>query len=381
MMKRLLKFLGVVVALLVLAVVGAVAALVLSAPRTARPVGIQQVLARDPGGKPIAVTVFYPTAEKPRLIRLGIGFLWLAPKAAVEPGRHPLVVISHGTGGGALSHLDTALALAGAGYVVAAPMHTGDNILDQSKVGTSAWFIDRSRQIARVNDYLLNAWPAHDRLDPSRIGLFGFSAGGTTALITIGGAPDLARVGPHCHTQPEFACTLMRSGTGLRAPAPSEWTHDPRVRAAVVAAPGLGFAFEPNGLSAIRAPVQLWQGAADTSVPPATNADVVRRGLPVAPEFHLVENAVHFSFLAPCGVNAVMLPKMLCADPRGFDRSAFHAKFNVAVIGFFDRSLGAPPASERPRRPHDLELSWGMSDLHPTQTTSLPACAKRRRPP
>jgi predicted dienelactone hydrolase len=307
------------------------------------------VLAPDPAGKPIAVTVFYPTAEKPRLIWVGTGFLRLAPRAAVEAGRHPLVVISHGTGGGPLSHLDTALALAGAGYVVAAPMHNGDNLLDQSEVGTSAWFVDRSRQIARVNDYLLRSWPAHDRLDASRIGLFGFSAGGTTALIAIGGALDLARVGAHCREHPEFACTLMRSRTGLRTPAPSTWTHDPRVRAAVVAAPGLGFAFEPNSLPAIQVPVQLWQGGADASVPPATNADVVRRGLPVAPEFHLVENAGHFAFLTPCGLNAVLLPKMLCVDPRGFDRSAFHERFNASVVGFLDRSLGY--ASDRKPAP------------------------------
>ena len=38
---------------------------------------------------------------------------------------------------------------------------------------------------------MLASWPHHDALDPSRIGMFGFSAGGFTALVAIGGTPDL----------------------------------------------------------------------------------------------------------------------------------------------------------------------------------------------
>ena len=45
----------------------------------------------------------------------------------------PFVVISHGTGSSFLGHYDTAIALAGAGYVVAAVTHTGDNYTDQSR--------------------------------------------------------------------------------------------------------------------------------------------------------------------------------------------------------------------------------------------------------
>lgn len=339
-MKRVLKLVGGLLAVLCLVAIGLIALLVATATRPGRPVGVQQVLAADAGHAPVPVTVFYPTETKPSLVWSGLSFTWLAPDAAVAGGRHPLVVISHGTGGAPTGHLDTALALAEAGYVVAAPTHAGDNFRDQSAVGTGDWIVDRAREVARVNDFLLNDWEDRGRLDPRRVGLFGYSAGGTTALVTVGATPDFARVEPHCRTRPEFVCQLMKPG--LRVPAAGEWTHDPRVRAAVVVAPGFGFTFEPDGLSAVRAPVQLWEGDADASLPLATNAGAVRRLLPDAPEFHLVENADHFSFLAPCGVTAPLLPKMLCADPRGFDRAAFHEQFNASVVGFFDRSLAAP---------------------------------------
>lgn len=249
----------------------------------------------------------------------------------------PLVVISHGTGAGPMSHADTAQALAEAGFVVAAPMHPGDNFQDDSGVGKPQWFSDRSRNVSRVIDFMLTGWDDRARLDPRRVGVFGFSAGGTTALIVIGGAPDLSRVGPHCAAHPEFVCRIM-SPQAVKGGAAPEWTHDRRIRAAVVAAPGIGFAFQRAGLAHVQAPVQLWTGAADETVPTATNADVVRRLLPHAPEFHEVEGAVHLSFLAPCTAQS---PPMLCQDKPGFDRAAFHREFNQAIVGFFRKQLRA----------------------------------------
>jgi predicted dienelactone hydrolase len=339
-MKRVLKIAGALLGVVVLAGAGMVAFLVATAARPARPVGVQQVLAADPEHAPVAVTIFYPTTQKPRLVWSGLSFAWLAPKGAVAGQELPLVVVSHGTTGASTSHLDTALALAEAGYVVAAPMHVGDNFQDPSAVGTDRWIVDRAREVARVNDFMLGAWADHGRIDPRRVGVFGHSAGGTTALIAVGGTPDLARVGPHCAAHPEIVCKLMKPKG--RTPAAQEWTHDGRIRAAVVVAPGFGFAFAPDGLAGVRAPVQLWAGEADTNVPLATNAGLVRSLLPRAPEFHLVPGAGHAAFLAPCGAAALLLPKMVCADPKGFDRTAFHRQFNKSVVAFFDRSLSAP---------------------------------------
>jgi predicted dienelactone hydrolase len=59
----------------------------------------------------------------------------------------PLVVISHGNGGGPQSHADLAMALANAGYVVAAIMHPGDNYADGSALGAVSFFSGRTRQL------------------------------------------------------------------------------------------------------------------------------------------------------------------------------------------------------------------------------------------
>ena len=341
-MMRYLKLAAKIAVGVILAGLVALAiALVATAVRPARPVGLHVGAAADPGHPAIPVAILYPTTDTPGWTWFGQGMVQLARDGAVDGSGLPMIVISHGTGGAQASHLDTALALVEAGYVVAVPLHPGDNFQDDSRVGSGDWIVDRARHIARVDDYVLSRWPGGGHVDGTRIGLFGYSAGGTTGLVAIGGTPDLAGVAPYCARHREFVCALLPA-MPMRVPAASEWTHDPRIRAAVIVAPGLGFAFAPDGLAAARRPVQLWAGAADENAPVATNAGVVRGLLPLAPEYHVVEGAAHFSFMPPCGLMRPLLPHALCTDPDGFDRSAFRAPFNRQVVAFFNRALARP---------------------------------------
>lgn len=307
-----------------------------TALRPSQPVGFQQVVAPDEGHKPITVDVWYPTDAKPGFVLAGLAGQHVASDGPVKGTALPLVVMSHGTGGNSTSHLDTALALAEAGFVVAAPMHTGDNFRDDSTVGTSDWLVDRSRHISRVTDFMIGRWKDHGHLEQRRVGVFGFSAGATTALIAIGGAPNLDLVAKQCADHPEFVCKLQKPGSPLHNPPAPGWTRDRRITAAVIAAPGLGFTFAPKGLLTVTAPVQLWAGADDQTVPLATNADLVRRLLPNPPSFHSVAGASHYSFLMPCGLIG---PPAICKDKDGFDRAAFHRDFNQAVVSFFRKNL------------------------------------------
>ena len=335
-MKLVAKVLLGLVLVFAVVVIGVLAAVVLDAARPANPVGFEQATVPDPQDKPLAVGIWYPTNSQSRPTLMGLSVQRIAMNGTVVGRNLPLIVISHGTAGLLSSHSDTALALASAGFVVAAVTHTGDNAHDQSSVGTPRWLIDRPRHIHLVLDYMLNKWPMHEKLDKTRIGMFGFSAGGFTALVSIGGVPDLARITSHCTAQPEFACTLWKRLPSASVPA-TAWVHDPRIKAAVIAAPGYGFAFDPDGLSQVTAAVQLWNGADDRNVPYQTNEAVVRRLLPTPPEYHAVPGAAHFSFLAPC---PSWLFPLICDDPNGFDRVAFHRDFNHSIIAFYQKQLG-----------------------------------------
>jgi predicted dienelactone hydrolase len=160
-------------------------------------------------------------------------------------------------------------------------------------------------------------------------------------LASAGARPDLGRVATHCAAGSELVCELLRAasspllqpGASADAEPPSA---DPRIRAASVAAPGMAFTLDTQGLADVRVPVQLWSADEDANVPYATNTRLVREGLGDRVEFHPVPGAVHFSFLVPCGPVG---PPLLCADPPPFDREAFHAEMNARVVAFFDRTL------------------------------------------
>ncbi len=313
-----------------------------TALRSERPVGFQIVQAADPNGQPFAIGVWYPTEARTwPTTWLGLGMMDVARDAPVSGRGLPLVVVSHGNGGGPGSHADLAMALAGAGYIVAAPMHPGDNYMDQSAAGTVGWISGRNRQVRVTIDYLLKDWPGHAYIDQGRIGAFGFSAGAATMLTTVGAKPDLGRIAQYCTGSAEFICGLLRDGKsallnpGLAGKG-NDFAPDPRIKAAVIAAPGLGFLMDSAALEQVSVPVQLWSGDQDQSVPYATNSKAVREALGSGAEFHAIPGAGHFSFLVPCGI---LGPPLLCADEGEFDRKAFHTKMNAAVIEFLGRHL------------------------------------------
>ena len=299
--------------------------------------GFQQGLAADPGGKPLVIGVWYPSRAVARPVSLGPTTMTVAISAPVDGRDLPMVVMSHGTGGSYLGHVDTAIALADAGFVVVALNHTGDNYADQSR-NVAIW--DRSRQVSRVIDHMLSTWEGHAAIDPRRIGIFGFSAGGFTALASIGGIADFAKIGPMCQQYPdEYTCQLIAKSDGAAASPPAGAFADERIRAAVVAAPALGYTFAPDGLKNVKVPVQLWRADDDVVLPHPRYAEAVRGALPEAPDYHVVPNAGHFDFLAPCSDALASMAPAICTSAPGFDRTAFHAAFNTEVVKFFEKTL------------------------------------------
>ena len=303
-----------------------------------RAAGFQQGTAADPDGKPLLIGIWYPSQTTPKPVSMGPTTMAVALNAPLNGQALPLVVVSHGTGGSLLSHFDTAIALADAGMVVVALNHTGDNYADQSR---STDIMDRSRQVSRVIDHMLSTWEGRVAIDPGRIGMFGFSSGGFTALASIGGIADFATIGPMCRQYPQdFACQLLaKSQSPVVFTAPTVVT-DARIKAAVVAAPALGFTFSPDGLKNVSVPVQLWRAENDVIVPHPRYAEAVRLAMPVAPEYHVVPNAGHFDFLVPCSEALASLAPSICTSAPGFDRAAFHIDFDSSVVKFFQRTLG-----------------------------------------
>ena len=302
--------------------------------------GFQQGVAADPGGKPIVIGIWYPSQTTAEPVSIGPTTMTVAINAPLTGKALPMIVMSHGTGGSYLGHIDTAIALADAGFVVVAMSHTGDNYADQSR---SVDVMDRPRQVSRVIDHMLSSWEGRAVIDPQRVGMFGFSSGGFTTLAIIGGIPDFTKIGPMCRQYPgDFACQLLAKSESPVVAAASTAVTDARIRAAVVAAPALGFTFSPDGLKSVKVPVQLWRAENDVIVPHPRYAEAVRLALTEAPDYHVVPNAGHYDFLAPCSDALASIAPAICTSSVGFDRAAFHAGFDAEVVKFFEKTLKNP---------------------------------------
>lgn len=255
-------------------------------------------VAADAKGRPLAGAVWYPCNAPQQETSVRNKVIQGTRDCRLAGDKLPLIVISHGRGGWFGGHHATAAALADAGFIVAAIDHPGDSELDQSRTDQLSVLIDRPADIKRLVDFMLNSWESAARIDRDRIGLFGFSLGGFTGLVVVGGNPDFRKGLPGCEGSDFRACEDLRNGEApIDAPA-----HDVRIKAAVIADPGPSFFFPAAGLKNVDVPLQLW--SSDPKLAPNYVSGCcglgIRSRLPSSPDFHLVSNAIHFSFLPPC---------------------------------------------------------------------------------
>jgi predicted dienelactone hydrolase len=297
----------------------------------------------DSEGPALMGAIWSPCALPPQEVEIEGMALRAVKDCPVSGDKLPLVVISHGRAGSFIGHHDTAETLADAGFIVAAINHPGDTSADMSRLDDLAPFIERPTDIKRLIDYVLQASPVATKIDPQRIGFFGFSRGGYTGLVLIGANPDWATVAEFCGQSPSHACDQVREKEFPTQPL----THDARIKAAVIADP-LTIMFSRDSYAAITVPVQLWQSERGGDGVFPHNVEVAEKSLPVPHEYHVVPNSGHFAFLTPCPPAALKAKPDLCTDASGFDRVAFHKEFDAAVLAFFRLHLAG--ANNRRRR-------------------------------
>ena len=308
-------------------------------------------------GDDLPVTVFYPTAAAAAPVQRGPFRLMLAWQAAPVRGNGRLLVLSHGSGGNPWPYTDLATALVEAGFIVATPLHRGDNYLDTSEIGPRSWKL-RPLEVAHAID----AVAADPRFAPllslDRVGMFGMSAGGHTALTLAGGRWSPGALRRHCeaHLEEDFhTCVgpmLQLKGDWLDAPKkglvrlalPRLLTDDgwyghidPRI-AAIVAEVPFAVDFDPASLAAPRVPLGLVRAGRDAWLPPAHHLDPIRAACGSCVMVADLPTAGHGSLLSPQPVNLRPPVDMLLRDPPGFDR-ALVPQAHARITDFFRRQL------------------------------------------
>jgi predicted dienelactone hydrolase len=324
-------------------------------------VGFAAIRVHDPvNGGNMSGYVFYPSAKANGVTWRGAYELDATPNAAAIPGAKPLVMISHGHGGSDLGHHDLATYLASHGFIVAAITHPKDNFRNSSGDGHAVVLVGRPIQISAAISYLLQSPRWAPLIDPSRIGVAGFSNGGYTALLLAGAVPQFTRVVRHCRLHPDDrnVCTPLAK---LEAEAAQHgrtieqtisalqrslhrWgnTDDPRVKAAFVMAP-FSSVFDAAGLAHINRPVFLYYAQDDHVLLPRYNALHIAPLIKTLVGLKMIPNAGHYVFLSPCSRELARDYPDICKDPPGVDRVAVHRQINVAALAFYRKALDVTP--------------------------------------
>ena len=294
------------------------------------------------GDPPVPVSVWYPTTVPEVPFRSGpFATINATRDAPIAPGKHRLVVISHGTLGSDIGHRDLAEFLARHGIVVAAPRHLGDSYDRPEGQGTDVQVIGRPWQIVATLDAVLADARLASAIDQARIGMAGFSAGGYTTLVIAGAEPKLERWQAHCAAHPQDLGALCRGSdtVAARTTRPGwQLPHETRVKAAVAMAP-FGVVFDAAGLAGINIPLRVYEAKDDHVLVNAWNTDHVLASLP-RPAEHATVPGGHYVFLVPCPEAAAKALPHLCVDAPGIDRAAIHRQINPEILDFFDRTLG-----------------------------------------
>jgi predicted dienelactone hydrolase len=290
----------------------------------------------DADGPAINGAVWYPCSQPPGEVDFGKYTLRGVKDCPLPDRKLPLIVVSHGRTGSFAGHHDTDEVLADAGFIVAAISHPGDTGSDLSKTDDLSIYVSRPNDIKRLVDFMLGAPAFASHIDRDRIGLFGFSRGGYTALAVIGANPDWANVTGLCKDIKTHVCEQI-----LAKEFPGPVTHDLRIKAAVIADP-LSVFFTDKSFGDVRIPVQLWASEFGGDGVQPHSVDIVDKNLPTKHEYHVVPNSGHFAFQAPCPPALVAELPRICADAGGFDRAAFHRQFNADALAFFQAQLNSP---------------------------------------
>ena len=320
--------------------------------------------------RPLPLTLWYPAEPgSPETLQPLGPFepLALSPGAPLArpggtgSGRWPLLLLSHGTGGSAMSLGWLARGLAAQGYLVAGVDHHGNTAARPPYLAEGflmPW--ERVRDLRVLLDQLLAdpQWGPH--IDRQRIGALGFSLGGYTVLASLGVRLSAERLagqwqgclaGRPCPLPPEL--DELRQGRSA-----AEWLaqqpallrrltegdeggadlRDDRVRAGLAMAPVLGRLMDPASLDRLDRPLHLIVADQDDQAPPQGTAALVARQARAA-SWHEVVGFGHYAFLAVCTARAQAVIPALCADPPGHPRQALHRQVLEDARAFFQRAL------------------------------------------
>lgn len=301
--------------------------------------------------KAMSFRIDRPHAKDIVSVPYDLNFELYEPQGRSTPA--PLIVITQGFGATTDTYGYIAQQLASYGYAVASIEHRGTNLAERLKYPNTkltSWitpseFISRPLDVTYLLDKLESlvaedlAWK--NRLDLDRVGVFGYSFGGYSALAIAGAEINLPRLEAECSTEELNPVISFYFQCQAKYLAPySSKLKDPRIKAVFSVYPLTNPIFGKSGMSAIDIPTAIIAGSNDNVSPPVQNQIHPFLWLKTADKYlALISPAGHLTTVKPEDRGIEGIPKIEetpQTDPQGEIAANYLASLSVA---FFNRHL------------------------------------------
>lgn len=303
--------------------------------------------------RPLVTEVWYPTSDSVK--KHAAGFSPFVRMETVKDGKisdrkYPLIMISHGTGGGRLTLEWLADILVQNGFMVAAVDHWGNTYDNKIAIDfVTPW--QRPRDISFVLTGLLNDRKFGPEIDQDRIGMAGFSIGGYTTIVLAGGVLSfdaLKRFTNSAQGQkevniPEFPGLIEVIRTGMPDESfrtSPQHLKDKRFKAFFAICPAIGQGFvDKSQVKDIDKPLYIVELESDSITPYKTNAAHYHELIPASAYLLIKGRANHYVFLGEAAEPVKKEAPIYFADDPYVDRHAIHQQVAKLAANFFKEKL------------------------------------------
>ncbi|MAP96249.1 MAG: hypothetical protein CMK07_14985 [Ponticaulis sp.] len=279
----------------------------------------------EDGPRPLTTLIWYPARPGTPMETVAVppgDALFVGGEAAfgaeidaVRP--HPVVMLSHGTGGAAFQMMWLGRALAERGYIAIAVDHHGNTSAEPAMDPKSFLFQwERAQDISAVLDLLQADENWSPLLDATDISAAGFSIGGYTMAVLAGAVTSYQQFQEFCasdqatapcdgvaeypNLNADTADLIAREPTLLVRLSDGFLNHsDQRIAKFVLIAPGPGMILTKDSLRMLEPPALIIAGTADPVTPMPTNASRIA-DLWQNSELAALQDVTHYDFLADC---------------------------------------------------------------------------------
>jgi predicted dienelactone hydrolase len=309
-------------------------------------VGVLTLEFTDVRGKELTAEVWYPAMVEegaepdpyPEILLALDAHREAPPDARGAP--YPLAAFSHGFS--AIRYQSAFLTewLASHGYVVVAPDHPDNTLLDLDEDLTWKVLLERPDDVRFALDQVIaEAAAGHALLagmaEEGDYAALGHSFGAVTAMVLGGGEPVWEGVATYCLEHDSFVCDYVADES-----TEGHGTVDPRAVVTVPLAPGVWYAFGEGGanLAGVRAPLVLG-GDRDQVLDYATEIRPCWEAMAAPKRLGTLADAGHYAFSDICALAPFIADD--CDEEAGgwIDMELAHAITRTLVTAHLDLTL------------------------------------------